>query len=127
MNLFDECKEALGEDFNIVEGHDCDTAIFIFNQYPIINGNISWPDVGYIEYENIKEFVRKQSFENNHFFVLVDDASIPVFRTSTRALSENVCDITALSPKIFIFNDEVILQPLFPTDKFRAFIKGECK
>lgn len=31
--------------------------------------------------------------------------------------------LTALSPKLFIFNDNVILQPLFPTDKIRLGVR----
>lgn len=127
MNLFDECKEALGEDFSIVDGKSYDSAIFILNQYPFVNGNISWPDVDYTDYEDIREFVNEQAVENEDFFVLVDDANIPIFRTSIRSISDNVYDITALSPKIFIFNEEVILQPLFPTDSFRIGKKGKCK
>ena len=40
-------------------------------------------------------------------FVFADDASIPVFRSNLRLIAENIYDVTALSPKLFIFNDEI--------------------
>jgi len=56
-------------------------------------------------------------------FVFADDSSILIFRTKLKLIAENIYDVTALSPKLFIFNNEVILQPLFPDDGVRfAFL-----
>jgi hypothetical protein len=60
---------------------------------------------------------------NEDMLVFVDDISIPIFRTKFRLIAENIYDVTALSPRLFIFNNEVIIQPLFPTDNFRLGIK----
>ncbi|MBZ7282064.1 hypothetical protein FMK75_28435, partial [Klebsiella oxytoca] len=57
-------------------------------------------------------------------FVFVDNINIPVFRTNLVLVAENIYDVTALSPKLFIFNNELILQPLFPTDIIRLGIKN---
>lgn len=55
-------------------------------------------------------------------FVFADDSSIPIFITKLKLIAENIYDVTALSPKLFIFNNEVIIQPLFPTDGVRLAI-----
>ncbi|MGQ6445266.1 CDI toxin immunity protein, partial [Serratia sp. IR-2025] len=56
-------------------------------------------------------------------FVFVDDINIPIFRANLMLVAENIYDVTALSPKMFIFNNELILQPLFPTEIIRLGIK----
>jgi len=40
-------------------------------------------------------------------------------------IAENVYDVTALSPRLFIFNNEIILQSLFPTEMFRLGIRSK--
>ena len=83
MTLFDECREALSADFNIVEGLAQQEALGILNKYPLAKGSVTWSEIRHSDYESFDE----------------------------------------LSPKLFIFNDEVIIQPLFPTDMFRLGIK----
>ncbi|WP_440530058.1 CDI toxin immunity protein, partial [Serratia sarumanii] len=51
------------------------------------------------------------------------DINIPIFRANLMLVTENIYDVTALSPKMFIFNNELILQPLFPTEIIRLGIK----
>lgn len=123
MTLFEECKEALSADFSIVEGESEKAALSIFNSYPFENGNVSWSEIGYVDYEHIDALLSSKNINNNDVFVLVDDADILVFRTNLILLSENIYDVTALSPKLFVFNNEMILQPLFPSEMFRVGIK----
>ncbi|AHK18722.1 hypothetical protein BF17_04770 [Yersinia similis] len=125
MTLFEECKEALSADFIIVKGRLQKDAIDIFNKYPLVNGNISWSEIEYSDYEDINHLLNANSIENDNVFVFVDDVSIPIFRSNLNLLSENIHDVTALSPKLFIFNNDVILQPLFPTEMFRLGINSK--
>lgn len=123
MTLFDECREALCADFYIVEGQDEQEVLGILNKYLFVKGNIFWSEIKYSDYDSIDELLNKNTIINDDVFVFVDDASIPVFRTKLSLIAENIYDVTALSPKLFIFNNEIIIQPLFPTDDFRLGIK----
>lgn len=125
MTLFEECQEALSADFGIVEGQEKKEALDIFNKYPFVRGAISWPEIEYSDYEDIDDLLNISFMKNSNVFVLVDDASIPIFRTNFSLIAENIHDVTALSPKLFIFNNEIILQPLFPTETFRFGIRSK--
>ncbi|MFP1787739.1 CDI toxin immunity protein [Lonsdalea quercina] len=122
MTLFDECREALCADFHMVEGQAQQEVVGILNKYPLVKGNIVWSEIKYSDYESVGELLNKNTITNDDVFVFVDDASIPVFRTKLSLIAENIYDVTALSPKLFIFNNEIIIQPLFPTDNFRLGI-----
>lgn len=123
MTLFEECKEALSADFSIVEGQVKKDAIDILNKYPFIKGNVTWSEVECSDYQNIDDLLNANPMKNNDVFVFVDDETIPIFRTKLGLIAENIYDVTALSPKIFIFNDSFILQPLFPTEIIRLGVK----
>ncbi len=122
MTLFDECKEALSSDFSEVKGQGEKDALNILYRYPFANGNINWTRIEYSDYESINGVLRKKDIKNNKVFVFADDMSIPVFRTNLILIAENIYDVTALSTKLFIFNNELILQPLFPTEMIRLGI-----
>lgn len=123
MTLFEECREALSADFNIVEGQDERNAIDILYKYPFAKGSIVWSEMECSDYENIDDLLEGNPIRNDDVFVFVDDESIPIFRTKLNLIAENIYDVTALSPKLFIFNNKVILEPLFPTEMFRLGIK----
>lgn len=125
MTLFEECQEALSADFGIVEGQEKKEVFDIFNKYPFVSGGIYWPEIEYSDYENIDDLLNIDCMKNADVFVLVDDASIPIFRSNLSLIAENIYDVTALSPKLFIFNNEIILQPLFPTEMFRLGIRSK--
>ncbi|KFD23515.1 CDI toxin immunity protein [Yokenella regensburgei] len=124
MTLFDECKEALSADFEVLEGQREKDALDILYNFPFANGNLLWADFNYSDYEDINDFISDNHNENYDVFVFVDDINIPIFRTNLVLIAENIYDVTALSPKIFIFNNELILQPLFPTEIIRLGIKN---
>ncbi|MHC3774266.1 hypothetical protein [Pantoea agglomerans] len=125
MTLFEECQEALSADFGIVEGQEKKEVVDIFNKYPFVSGCISWPEIEYSDYESIDDLLNIDCMKNANVFVLVDDASIPIFRSNLSLIAENIYDVTALSPRLFIFNNEIILQPLFPTEMFRLGIRSK--
>lgn len=125
MTLFEECQKALSADFSIVEGKTEKEAIDIFNNYPFANETISWEKIEHSDFESIDDLLSEYLINNVNVFVLVDNASIPIFRTNLSLLAENIYEVTALSPKLFVFNDEIIMQPLFPTEMFRLGIRAK--
>ncbi|UJR61654.1 hypothetical protein [Dickeya zeae] len=125
MTLFEECKEALSADFSVVDGQALKDAMDILNEYPFSKGGIAWSEIKSSDYENIDDLLIKSPMKTDDVFVFADDASIPVFKTKLRLIAENIYDVIALSPKLFIFNDEIILQPLFPTEMIRLGVKTQ--
>lgn len=83
-----------------------------------------WEEIEFVDYESIDNLLNLTTMKNTEVYVLVDDASIPVFRTNLSLIAKNIYDVIALSPRLFIFNDEIILQPLFPTETFRLGIRS---
>lgn len=124
MTLFEECQKALSADFEIFEGQDEKKAVEILNSYFFVKGVISWEEIEHADYECIDDLLNVTTMKNTEVYVLVDDASIPVFRTNLSLIAKNIYDVIALSPRLFIFNDEIILQPLFPTEIFRFGIRS---
>lgn len=122
MTLFDECREALSADFNVLEGREQKEALDILKKYPFAKGSVTWSAIRHSDYESIDDLLRANFVKNDDMFVFADDANIPVFRSKLNLIAENIYDVTALSPKLFVFNDEVIMQPLFPTNMFRLGI-----
>lgn len=125
MTLFEECKEALNADFNVVEGQARKDAIEVLHGFPFARGNVKWTEMRSSVYENIGALL-SANLIGDDVFVFADDKSIPVFRTSLKLISENIYDVIALSPKLLIFNDNVILEPLFPTEMFRLGVKANA-
>jgi hypothetical protein len=125
MTLFEECREVLGDYFSIMEGQAKRNSLDIFNQYPQAKGNVDWSKINYSDYMGFDELLEKSVIESEDVFVLADDAGIPIFKTRLTLIAENVYDVTSLSPKLFIFNDEIIIHPLFPTDMVRLGRKGD--
>ncbi|WP_145339216.1 hypothetical protein [Pantoea sp. PSNIH1] len=120
MTLFDECKEALFSDFHLLIGDEENNAIDLLNKYPITPRGVVWNEMEYSDYDNFYDVLNVSTVKNQDVFVLTDNADIPIFRTNIKLVAENVYDVTALSPKLFIYNNEIIIQPLFPSERFRV-------
>ncbi|MEB5888956.1 CDI toxin immunity protein [Enterobacter roggenkampii] len=118
MSLFEECKEALSADFSIIDKEE-ERVTTILEGYPFVSGNISWSEISFRDFETSDELLCQSWLKNENVYVIADDANIPIFRTNLRLVLENIYDVAALSPKMFIFNENLILQPLFPTDALR--------
>ena len=74
----------------------------------------------------MEDIVNDLSILSNKFlYVLADNADVPVFRSNLKVIMDNIYDVSALSPKVFIFNQEVIIEPLFPSDNLRVGLKNE--
>lgn len=124
MGLFEECKYLLRADFSLVEHCDLDAVIGLLHEFPFENGNILWEGLEYVDYKNIDELLRFNFFEDGGVFVLADDLDVPVFKTNINLIADNIYDVLALSPKLFIFNADVVMQSLFPGEAIRLSKKN---
>lgn len=123
MTLFEECRELLKADFDIMEGDDLSMVMDIFYQYPWHSENLMWSAMDFSDHEISHEMFNGSSFVNETVFVIADDANVPVFRTRLQLIIDNIYDVIALSPKLFIFNDNLMISPLFPHDFIRFSLR----
>lgn len=122
MTLFEECRAALKTDFTIVEGDQLNQVMSIFHQYPWQNGDIIWSKINFSDYDITDTLLIDMALKEIPVFVITDDADIPVFKTQLSMVISNIYDVMALSPKLFIFNEQIMMKPLFPDDVVRTGI-----
>lgn len=123
MTLFEECKELLKTDFDVVEGDDLSMVMDIFHKYPWCGGKIMWSEMDFSDYEITHEMFNGSGLGNETVFVIADNANAPVFRTHLQLIVDNIYDVIAISPCLFIFNDNLMIQPLFPHDFIRLSLR----
>jgi len=123
MTLFEECKELLKADFDVVEGDDLNMVMDIFRRYPLYNGKIMWSEMDFSDHEITHGMLNGGGLGNETVFVIADDADVPVFRTHLKLIVDNIYDVIAISPNLFIFNDNLMMQPLFPHDFMRLSLR----
>jgi len=123
MALFEECKELLKADFNVVEGDDLSMVMDIFHQYPWYSGKLMWSEMDFSDHEITHEMFNGSGLGNETVFVIADDADVPVFRTHLQLIVDNIYDVIAISPHLFIFNVHLMMQPLFPHDFMRLSLR----
>lgn len=122
MTLFEECKDALKDDFTIIDDNRLKDVMTILKQYPLVKGNLVWSQISHKDYDNVESILNENTLNNKDIFIIADDKNIPVFKTNFNLFAENIYDVMALSTKLFIFNSEFILEPLFPTYTLRLGI-----
>lgn len=123
MTLFEECKELLKADFDVVEGDDLSMVMDIFHQYPWHGGNLIWSEMDFSDYELTHDMFNGSGLGNETVFVIADDADVPVFRTHLQLIVDNIYDVIAISPNLFIFNDKIMITPLFPHNFIRLGLR----
>lgn len=123
MTLFEECKELLKADFDVVEGDELSMAMDIFHQYRWHSGKIMWSEMDFSDHEITHEVFNGSGLGNESVFVIADDANVPVFRTHLQLIVDNIYDVIAISPNLYIFNDNLMMQPLFPHDFIRLSLR----
>lgn len=119
MTLFDECRELLKADFDVVEGDKLSLVMDIFHQYPWHSGDLIWSEMDFSDYELTHGMLIGSGLGNETVFVIADDADVPVFRTHLQLIVDNIYDVIAISPNLFIFNDKIMIKPLFPHNFIR--------
>ncbi|MBJ8480675.1 hypothetical protein I6M70_15050 [Acinetobacter pittii] len=118
MLLFEECQEALKDDFYIVEKSE--EILSILQKYPMSQNAVLWSNINFIDFEDMEELMKfLEDKKDDRVYVVADDASIPVFSSNLKLIIENIYDVIAICPKIYIFNDKLLLEPLFPSYKIR--------
>lgn len=130
MTLYDECKIALGNNFQELSKEEAQYAIFLFNNFPIAGTEILWEEIQFLEYNDANDLLQaiknKETIDclnqNDSIFVLADNMDYPVFQSNIRSVLENFDDIAALSPVTFLFNQKYIIQQLFPNEYIRIGI-----
>lgn len=123
MTLFEGCKELLKADFDVVEGDDLSMVMDIFHQYPWYSGNLIWSEMDFSDYELTHDMFNGSDLGNETVFVIADDADVPVFRTHLQLIVDNIYDVISISPKLFIFNDKIMITPLFPHNFIRLGLR----
>lgn len=123
MTLFEECEELLKADFDVVEGDNLSIVMDIFHQYPWHSVNLIWSEMDFSDYELTHEMFNGSDLGNETVFVIADDVDLPVFRTHLQLIVDNIYDVIAISPNLFIFNDNIIIKPLFPHDFIRFSLR----
>lgn len=119
MTLFDECRELLKADFDVVEGDKLSLVMDIFHQYPWHSGDLIWSEMDFSDYELTHGMLIGSGLGNETVFVIADDADVPVFRTHLQLIVDNIYDVIAISPNLFIFKDKIMIKPLFPHNFIR--------
>lgn len=66
MTLFEECREALRADFNMLEGNAQQESIDILNKYPMTKGSVTWSAIKHSDYESINALLSAYHIENDH-------------------------------------------------------------
>ncbi|UGQ31471.1 hypothetical protein [Acinetobacter calcoaceticus] len=124
MSLFEECKNALKNDFQIISDIDVEDVYTKLNMYPIKQNYILWKNIDFKDFDDMDELLENmQTIHNENVYVVADDQNIPVFTSKLKSIIENIYDFMALCPKVFIFNETILLEPLFPTYTVRVAFK----
>lgn len=124
MTLFEECKEALERDFNLVDNEK--EIIKLLQTFPLKESYMVWNRIDYRDYDCMEELLSDLSdLSKIHFYVLADNEKIPIFKSNLKLIIDNIYDVMALSSKVYIFNENVVIQPLFPSDTLRVGRKIE--
>lgn len=125
MTMFDECREALGANFFNVQKDIEQDAMKILHDFPFEGGSILWAKIEYVDLSDPHEILNISGLANEIVYILADNADIPIFATKISSFIENIYDVISLSPKIFIFNENLVIQPLFPDEKIRLGFKNQ--
>lgn len=124
MSLFEECKNALKNDFQIISDVDVEDVYTKLNRYPLKQNCILWTNIDFNDFDNMDELLESiQTIQDENVYVVADDQDIPVFTSKLKSIIENIYDVMALCPKVFIFNETILLEPLFPTYTVRVAFK----
>lgn len=119
MTLFEECREVLEQDFNLVDNEK--EAIKLLQTFPLKENYMVWGRIDYKDYDYMEELLSDFSdLAKIHFYVLADDEKIPIFKSNLKLIIDNIYDVMALSSKVYIFNENVVIQPLFPSNTLRV-------
>ena len=111
MTLFDECIEALSDDFSLLTEEKEKEVINIFYKYPFEYGNIDKLKEGVVtlKFDKLIKLV-EEKLKSSEVYVLADINGVPIFKTNLFLALEKIDDISALSTKVFLLGDGYLAQ-----------------
>ena len=103
MTLFDECKEALSEDFHLLPEDEKEQVLKEFYKYPFEYGCIDKDSkkIKILNPDRLIELIEKKII-NQNVYVLADINDVPIFKTNLLLALDKLDDISALSTRVFI-------------------------
>ena len=111
MTLFDECIEALSDDFSLLTEEEEKEVLNIFYKYPFEYGNIDKlkEAVVTLKFDKLIKLV-EEKLKSSEVYVLADINGVPIFKTNLFLALEKIDDISALSTKVFLLGDGYLAQ-----------------
>ena len=111
MTLFEECVEALSDDFSLLSEEKEKEVLNIFYKYPFEYGNIDKLKEGIVslEFDKLIKLV-EEKVKSSEVYVLADINGVPIFKTNLFLALEKIDDISALSTKVFLLGDGYLAQ-----------------
>ena len=111
MTLFDECIEALSDDFSLLTEEEEKEVLNIFYKYPFEYGNIDKLKEGVVtlKFDKLIKLV-EEKLKSSQVYVLADINGVPIFKTNLFLALEKIDDISALSTKVFLLGDGYLAQ-----------------
>ena len=103
MTLFDECKEALLENFHLLSEDEKEQVLKEFYTYPFEYGSIDKDSkkIKILDLDRLIELIEKKII-NQNVYVLADINDVTVFKTNLLLALDKLDDISALSTRVFI-------------------------
>ena len=111
MTLFEECVEALSDDFTLLSEEKEKEVLNIFYKYPFEYGNIDKLKEGVVtlKFDKLIKLV-EEKLKSSEVYVLADINVVPIFKTNLFLALEKIDDISALSTKVFLLGDGYLAQ-----------------
>ena len=111
MTLFDECIEALSDDFSLLTEEEEKEVLNIFYKYPFEYGNIDKLKEGIVtlKFDKLIRLI-EEKVKASEVYVLADINGVPIFKTNLFLALEKIDDISALSTKVFLLGDGYLAQ-----------------
>ena len=111
MTLFEECVEALSDDFSLLSEEKEKEVLNIFYNYPFEYGNINKLKEGIVtlKFDKLIKLV-EEKVKSSEVYVLADINGVPIFKTNLFLALEKIDDISALSTKVFLLGDGYLAQ-----------------
>lgn len=111
MTLFEECIEALSDDFSLLTEEEEKEVLNIFYKYPFEYGNIDKLKKGVVtlKFDKLIKLV-EEKLKSSEVYVLADINGVPIFKTNLFLALEKIDDISALSTKVFLLGDSYLAQ-----------------
>lgn len=122
--LFEECRIALGKDFQLIAKEKEEFIFKQLDEYLTCYGTVDWSKLTTHEYVEISALIQSNNLINgSDVYIVADTSDVPVFESKLNTVLNNFADVTALSCKVFIFNQSFIIQEQFPSSTIKVGLR----